>query len=103
MLIRSKSLAAIAAAVVAVVGCTTVRSPAPSDGIAASVDPRLIERGRYLAHGPAHCISCHGDDFSGGRSIELGLLGTVVTPNITSDSAAGIGALSDDTLVRSLR
>jgi mono/diheme cytochrome c family protein len=100
---RSKLLAVIGAAGVAIAACTTVRSPAPSHGIAASADPGLIERGRYLAHGPAHCISCHGNDFSGGRSIELGALGTVVAPNITSDPAAGIGALSDDALVRILR
>ena len=25
----------------------------------ASKDPAVIERGRYLGHGPAHCASCH--------------------------------------------
>jgi mono/diheme cytochrome c family protein len=66
--------------------------------------------------GPAHCAACHGDPardeerrlgravpLSGGRAFHLGLLGTIVAPNITSDPVAGIGALSDATLVRSLR
>jgi mono/diheme cytochrome c family protein len=40
---------------------------------------------------------------SGGRRFDLGPLGTVVAPNITSDPVAGIGAMSDAMLVRSLR
>src|SRR5262249_11837170 len=40
---------------------------------------------------------------SGGRRFDLGFLGNVVVPNITADPDAGIGALSDDDLVRSLR
>ena len=62
------------------------------------------------------CASCHGDPavddemhddatvpFSGGRPFELGPLGTIVAPNITSDQVFGIGALADEDLVRALR
>lgn len=97
MLYRFRSLVVIATA-----ACAAV-PPTASIGIRASADPALIERGRYIVQGPAHCISCHGDDLSGGKEFALGLLGTVAVPNITSDASAGIGALSDETLVRALR
>src|SRR5580765_1381305 len=34
---------------------------APFPTVTASKDPAVIERGRYLARGPAHCASCHTD------------------------------------------
>jgi mono/diheme cytochrome c family protein len=40
---------------------------------------------------------------SGGRVFDLGLAGKILAPNLTSDAETGIGALSDDTLVRSVR
>jgi mono/diheme cytochrome c family protein len=88
----------------------------PGDGIRASDDPSLIERGRYLVYGPAHCAFCHGNPsregellrgaeipLSGGRRFDLGVLGTLVAPNITADPVAGLGAVSDGALVRSMR
>jgi mono/diheme cytochrome c family protein len=99
----SKYLVAIGAAGLAVAACSTVILPAPDENTYASPDPALVERGRYLVQGPAHCSACHGDDFGGGRHFDLGALGTAVAPNITSDLASGVGALSDETLVRSLR
>ena len=96
--------------------CMSATPLLPTHGIHASDDPQLIERGRYLAYGPAHCASCHGDPayendllqgaeipLSGGRRFDLGILGTIVAPNITADSVAGIGRMSDDAVVRSLR
>ena len=92
------------------------RAPPRSPAIRALGDPEAIARGRYLVRGPAHCAACHGDPaldderrrgvdipLSGGRAFHLGPLGTIVAPNITSDPVAGIGALGDSTLVRSLR
>jgi mono/diheme cytochrome c family protein len=100
---RSKYLVAIGAAGLALAACSTVMLPVPDAGIHASQDPALVERGRYLVRGPAHCSACHGDDLGGGRNFDLGPLGTAVAPNITRDAANGVGASSDDTLVRSLR
>jgi mono/diheme cytochrome c family protein len=107
---------ALAFASCALISCASAPQLQPGDVLRATDDPLLIERGRYLAHGPAHCVSCHGDPeheddlpggaeipLSGGRRFELGLLGTIVAPNITADPVAGIGALSDDVLVRALR
>jgi mono/diheme cytochrome c family protein len=110
------AIAVIGVVTVTAISCTTVNVRPANPGIHASTDPKVIERGRYLVYGPAHCSSCHGDParenevrqgqetpLSGGRSFALGVLGTLVAPNITSDVATGIGGLSDDTLVRSLR
>ena len=82
------------------------------DGIRASDDPAVVERGRYLVYGPAHCVACHGDPdlpysdalpLTGGRNFDLGPLGTITAPNITSGTGVGIGAMSDAAFVRSLR
>jgi hypothetical protein len=43
-----------------------------------------------------------GMELAGGRAF-VGPFGTVTTPNITSDPAAGIGALSDEDLRRVFR
>ncbi len=96
--------------------CASAPPRPPVDVIRATNDRHVIERGRYLAYGPAHCASCHGDParatelqqgaqipLSGGRRFDLGLLGTVVAPNITADPTAGTGAMSDEALVRALR
>jgi mono/diheme cytochrome c family protein len=83
---------------------------APVPAIHASRDPRVIERGRYLVEGPAHCVACHGDEtrsdahrpLIGGRAFELPI-GRVHAPNVTADRATGIGALSDGEIARALR
>lgn len=78
---------------------------APYPQLAASTDPAVIERGRYLVMGPAHCISCHGDaqgELSGGLAFHLPV-GTVHAPNLTPDAETGIGRYRDDELARVLR
>jgi len=69
-----------------------------------------IEKGRYLS-AAADCAACHtnpGQDqpFAGGRPIETPF-GTIVSPNITPDSATGIGAWTsqqfDDAVRRGIR
>lgn len=110
--VRTLALTLGCCALLACTSATQVQIEAPR----ASADSQLIERGRYLAYGPAHCVSCHGDPalegdslrsadipLSGGRRFDLGILGSVVAPNITSDPVAGIGALSDAALGRALR
>jgi mono/diheme cytochrome c family protein len=56
-----------------------------------------IERGRYLTR-VADCAACHagveGAPFAGGRPIETPF-GVILAPNITPDSATGIGNRSD--------
>ncbi|TGK35010.1 cytochrome C [Leptospira gomenensis] len=88
---------------------------APYPDVASSSEPALIERGRHLATGPAHCVECHskvsdGNSkvpasqpvLSGGRLFALPI-GDFYTPNITPDPETGIGKLSDREIARSLR
>ncbi len=88
---------------------------APYPQLSVSKDPKIIERGRYLASGPAHCADCHGDPsrraelnqgldvpLSGGFAFVLPV-GTFHVPNITPDAETGIGRYSDQQLARILR
>jgi cytochrome c553 len=88
----------------------------PAPALAASKDPGVIERGRYLVHGPAHCASCHSVNdrahpekllsnppLQGGLEFAMGPLGTRYGRNLTSDSETGIGAISDASIARTLR
>lgn len=88
---------------------------APLPAITASTDSAVIARGRYLAYGPAHCAACHVPDdqqealktggqppLSGGHAFVIPP-GTFNVPNLTPDSATGIGRRTDGQLARILR
>jgi mono/diheme cytochrome c family protein len=88
---------------------------APYPDITASTDSAVIERGKYLALGPAHCITCHvpmdkvkdAEDgivmpLSGGWELSIPP-GTFRAPNITPDMETGIGKMTDGEIARSLR
>jgi mono/diheme cytochrome c family protein len=81
---------------------------APYPEIHASKDPAVIERGRYLVTGPAHCTACHSlggtelEHMGGGLAFHLPI-GTVYARNITPDETTGIGRYSDPQLARVLR
>ena len=57
----------------------------PLDHIEASSDPEVVARGRHLAESIAGCAltDCHGPDLAGGKTLEMGPLGTMTGPNIT--------------------
>ncbi len=89
---------------------TFTDEPAPQ--IVASQGPAVIERGRYLAHGPAHCSQCHGDypreqpaankdgvPLSGGFEFAMGPMGTMYSANLTP---AGLGKLTDAQVARAI-
>jgi mono/diheme cytochrome c family protein len=91
------------------------RFQAPYPKLAASRDSAVIARGRYLAYGPAHCSDCHtapadyaslqtgsSPSLSGGVEFPIAL-GTIRVPNLTPDSATGIGRRSDGDITRMLR
>jgi mono/diheme cytochrome c family protein len=86
---------------------------APYPNIHASKEPAVIERGRYLVEGPAHCGECHGAvdppassrvgrPLIGGQEFKLPV-GTFRVPNITADVETGIGGVSDQALARMIR
>lgn len=88
---------------------------APMPSIIASNDPAVIERGRYLAFGPAHCATCHtapenfeammkGEAFPMAGGFEINIPpGHFRAPNITPDKETGIGAYTDAELARAMR
>ncbi len=86
---------------------------APYPNIHASSDEAVIERGRYLVEGPAHCGECHGAvdppaasrrgrPMVGGQEFALPI-GTFRVPNITPDPETGIGKLRDEEIARLIR
>jgi mono/diheme cytochrome c family protein len=83
---------------------------APYPDLHATNDPAVIERGRYLAMGPAHCVGCHATPgvtgeqppLAGGMMFDLPV-GKFYTRNITPDQKTGIGRYSDPELARVLR
>ena len=75
----------------------------PLPPVARSSDPAVLARGKHLSESIAPCANsdCHGEDFAGGKTTEVGPLGRFTAPNISS---AGLGAAySDGELVRLLR
>jgi mono/diheme cytochrome c family protein len=72
-----------------------------------------LDRGRYLANGPAHCFNCHAELQGDGRIGNLPIpgregSGNVVPngprfPNITSDEETGIGRWTDADVLRAIR
>lgn len=91
----------------------TRKVDAPYPNIHASRDPVVLERGRYLVEGAAHCSECHGavDPPAVSRvgrpligGMEFGTpVGTFRVPNITSDAETGIGKLKDEEIARLIR
>jgi mono/diheme cytochrome c family protein len=89
----------------------------PYPALAASSDPEVIEAGRYLVHGPAHCSSCHvgsiaesmradaGEEIpmAGGLEFPIGPIAVLYPANLTPDPETGIGRYRDDELFRLLR
>jgi mono/diheme cytochrome c family protein len=88
---------------------------APYPNIHASTDSLIIERGKAIVYGAAHCAHCHtpiqqlapverGEivPLSGGHIFNIPP-GIIHTPNITNDTETGIGKLPDSVIARSLR
>ncbi|HTQ06967.1 MAG TPA: hypothetical protein VMI54_24080 [Polyangiaceae bacterium] len=89
----------------------------PYPALTPSRDPAVIERGRYLAHGPAYCVACHGHaergrpelnrdpnlPLAGGLEFDLGPLGKTFAANLTPDARTGIGSRTPAELARAIR
>lgn len=105
------ALALLGSVVVQVRSRRTLDAPYPA--LHASKDPAVIERGRYLVEGPAHCGECHGAvdppavsrrgrPLVGGQEFKLPV-GTFRVPNITPDPETGIGNVKDEAIARMIR
>lgn len=116
-LLATAGMIAVLLATVAVLTAVRVnrKLDAPYPDVHASRDPALIERGRYLVRGAAHCADCHGAPeqraaLEAGQDVPLtgGLefhlpVGTFRVPNITPDPETGTGRYSDPEIARILR
>ena len=110
------TLVALVAIVLATVAARWDRTfDVPTPELKSSSDPTVIARGRYLAFGPAHCSDCHAGlesravlaqggtpPLSGGMVFDIPP-GVIRVPNITPDSATGIGKLTDGQIARMIR
>lgn len=104
-----------AAALYATAGGAMSFPNTPYPDLSATTDPAVIERGRYLALGPAHCNQCHSVDdrtdfagvatspLDGGFSFPMGPIATSWAPNLTPHPTTGIGRYTDAELARTLR
>ncbi len=85
----------------------------PYPNITSSSEPAVIARGNYIVHALAHCSFCHMHDDdglqsedisklvpSGGHVWKLGPLGTLRSPNLTSDAETGLGKRTDAEIAR---
>ncbi|HMJ16681.1 MAG TPA: hypothetical protein VK524_34940 [Polyangiaceae bacterium] len=79
----------------------TYATPLPS--VVRSSDPAVLERGKHLVESVGGCTAqdCHGPDLAGGRTLEMGPIGTITGPNITPGAPAA--AYSDGELARLIR
>ena len=98
-------------------GCTgKYRRPITPEKVSAS--PERIARGGYIVNQAASCGACHtpreGDSILGGERTDAFLAGgsviteselgaTVAVPNLTADVETGLGAWSDDEIMRAIR
>ena len=85
---------------------------APYPAIAASNDPAVVERGKYLVFGPAACAYCHvprerwGELARGatppltGNHLFRLPIGDLYSANLTPDAETGIGRRTDRDLAR---
>lgn len=75
----------------------------PLPAISASKDPAVIERGKHLVEAVVGCAGkeCHGSDYAGGQTLEMGPVATLTGPNITP--AGLLSVYSDGELARLLR
>jgi mono/diheme cytochrome c family protein len=89
------------------VGASLILALAAIPARPAAADQASVARGSYLA-AAAGCDGCHTDTKNGGAPYAGGRVlptafGTIATPNITPDKAAGIGAWTDADFVRAMR
>ena len=89
----------------------------PTTEVRVPATPERIERGGYLVNSVMGCGTCHtprvGGTWLGGERADAYLAGgstfddgdgfKVRTPNITPDNETGVGAWSDDQLMRAIR
>lgn len=97
-----------------------LRKPAqrPASALKVEATPERVARGKYLVHHVSVCLDCHSERAPGyalpikpGREgvggfiwdRKIGFPGTLAAPNLTSDRETGLGAWTDDEILRAIR
>ncbi len=113
-------LSVLLAVIVAGGAYVALHEPAqrPVSNLVIERTPERLARGEYLVRNVSVCLHCHteraegarnhpatGPEGAGGHCFtpEMGFPGNVCAPNITSSSTAGLGAWTDDEILRSIR
>jgi mono/diheme cytochrome c family protein len=68
-----------------------------------STDSTVLARGKHLAESLGECTACHGPNLGGGAVEDLGPLGNVTFPNITTGREGRLAAYSDGELARLIK
>ncbi|HKP58636.1 MAG TPA: cytochrome c [Polyangiales bacterium] len=66
-------------------------------------DPAVIERGKHLVESIGGCGECHGKDLGGKEGEEMGPIGKVDAPNLTSGKGGVSSQYSDGQFARVIR
>ena len=75
----------------------------PLPQVTASTDPAVIERGKHLAESLGGCFACHGDGGANGKVEQMGPIGTLQSPNITTGKNGRLAGYSDAELARLIK
>jgi mono/diheme cytochrome c family protein len=92
--VRKRTFFSLLAGALTALGASALSAPAWADATVSSNDTALIKRGEYLATA-GDCMACHstekGKPFAGGLPLQVPMLGTIYSSNITPDPQTGIG------------
>ena len=77
--------------------------PIPELDIRAVSDEAVIARGKHLVESIGGCLECHGRDLGGHPSEDLGPIGVVPAPNLTTGRGGIAARYSDGQLARLVR
>lgn len=75
----------------------------PLPDVHAVTDPAVIARGKHLVDSLGGCAECHGQDLGGKPGEDMGPLGVVPAPNLTSGKGGVAGKYSDGQFARVIR
>lgn len=75
----------------------------PVPPITASQDSAVIARGQHLASSIGGCRDCHGPGLGGGTGEDMGPIGVIHTPNLTTGAGGAGGSYTDGELARAVR
>lgn len=66
-------------------------------------DPAVIQRGKHIAESLGGCVACHGDDLGGRPGEDMGPIGSVPAPNLTSGKGGVASQYTDGQFARVIR